>query len=78
MTSIFCRSCAAPLNKVFCDLGLSPISNSFIKVEDKNKEEVFYPLKVLVCDKCWLVQLDECPKSELHFHNDYVYFSSFS
>jgi SAM-dependent methyltransferase len=78
MTSISCRSCAAPLNQVFCDLGLSPISNSFIKVENKNKEETFYPLKVLVCDQCWLVQLDDCPKSELHFHDDYVYFSSFS
>lgn len=73
-----CRSCKAPLKYVFCDLGLSPISNAFIKSENCNKEEIFHPLKALVCDQCWLVQLDDCPKSEVHFHDDYVYFSSYS
>jgi len=73
-----CNACGATLHHVFCDLGLSPISNAFIKLEEQNKGEMFYPLRALVCEQCWLVQLDSCQKSEAHFHDDYVYFSSFS
>jgi SAM-dependent methyltransferase len=61
-----------------CDLGLSPISNAFIKLEDAGKGEMFYPLKACVCEQCWLVQLESSPDSAAHFHEDYVYFSSFS
>lgn len=39
---------------------------------------MFYPLKAMVCDACWLVQLDSSPSSDVHFHDDYAYFSSFS
>jgi len=73
-----CRSCNAPLETIFCDLGLSPISNAFIKLQDTDNPEVFYPLKACVCKECWLVQLESSPDSSAHFHEDYVYFSSFS
>ncbi len=73
-----CQSCDAPLETVVCDLGLSPVSNAFIKLQDSEKPEVFYPLKACVCVKCWLVQLESSPESSVHFHEDYVYFSSFS
>jgi len=78
MNSFFCQSCGAPLEHTFCDLGLSPISNAFIRQEDEAKGEMFYPLCAKVCSRCWLVQLSDSPKSEAHFHGDYVYFSSFS
>tara|TARA_R110002020_G_scaffold37886_23_gene114420 strand:+ start:410 stop:1627 length:1218 start_codon:yes stop_codon:yes gene_type:complete len=71
-------SCGSPLSRVVCDLGLSPISNAFIKPEDTAKGEMFYPLKACVCESCWLVQLESSPDSGAHFHEDYVYFSSFS
>jgi SAM-dependent methyltransferase len=73
-----CRACGASLQHIFADLGLSPVSNAFIKPEDAHKGEMFYPLRARVCDQCWLVQLDDSPKSDEHFHDDYVYFSSFS
>lgn len=73
-----CRACGAQLNHTFVDLGLSPVSNAFVKTEDAVRGEMFYPLHALVCDKCWLVQLSEVSRADLHFHDDYVYFSSFS
>ena len=73
-----CRFCQTPLTHVFIDLGNSPPSNSFLKNEDLNEPEVFFPLKVYTCDKCFLVQVDEYKKSEAIFNNEYVYFSSYS
>lgn len=73
-----CRACNTPLQHTFADLGLSPISNAFVKAEDASRGEMFYPLHALVCHHCWLVQLQDVARAEAHFHDDYVYFSSFS
>ena len=73
-----CRSCGAPLSLEFADLGMSPVSNAFVKMDDAARGEVFYPLRVSVCEQCWLVQLDDVTRADLHFNEDYVYFSSFS
>ncbi len=73
-----CRFCKAPLTNVFIDLYNSPASNSFLIAEQLNEPETFYPLKVFICDKCFLVQVDEYKKSDAIFSSDYVYFSSFS
>ena len=54
-----CRFCNNNLEYVFIDLGKSPLANSYIKNEDLNKMEPFYPLRAFVCSKCFLVQLDE-------------------
>jgi SAM-dependent methyltransferase len=78
MNAMECRSCGAPLTLTVCDLGLSPISNAFIRAEDLGSGEMFYPLEALVCERCWLVQLGTELPSSAHFHDDYVYFSSFS
>jgi hypothetical protein len=56
----------------------SPASNSFLTKVQLNEPEVFYPLKVFVCDKCFLVQVDEYKKSDAIFDGEYVYFSSYS
>ncbi len=73
-----CRFCQTPLQHVFIDLFNSPASNSFLKKEELNEPEVFFPLKVYTCHHCFLVQVDEYKKSDAIFDNSYVYFSSYS
>lgn len=73
-----CRFCKAELTDVFIDLINSPASNSFLTREELNEPEVFFPLKVYTCNKCFLVQIDEYKKSDAIFDDKYVYFSSFS
>lgn len=72
-----CRFCQAPLTETFVNLGSSPLANSLIKPEQINSMEPFFPLRVYVCEKCFLVQLEEFEPPENIF-SDYVYFSSFS
>ncbi len=73
-----CRFCKTPLTHVFIDLVNSPASNSFLQEKQLNEPELFYPLKVYTCHKCFLVQIDEYKRSETIFTDDYVYFSSYS
>jgi hypothetical protein len=73
-----CRFCKSDLTNTFIDLGNSPASNSFLNKEELNEPEIFFPLKVYTCVKCFLVQVDEYKKSDAIFSNDYVYFSSYS
>jgi len=72
-----CRFCGAPLAHTFANLGMSPIANNFLSEEDLGKTEPFYPLHALVCDRCFLVQLEEFETPEAIF-SDYAYFSSYS
>jgi 2-polyprenyl-3-methyl-5-hydroxy-6-metoxy-1,4-benzoquinol methylase len=74
-----CRFCQQPLQHTFVNLGGSPISNDFLKLEQINKSEKFYPLHTYVCDRCFLVQLPEVESREHIFGDgDYAYFSSYS
>ena len=73
-----CRFCGTVLTHKFIDLVNAPPSNSFLTKDQLNEPEVFYPLKLYVCDKCFLVQIDEYKKSDGIFNQDYAYFSSFS
>ncbi len=72
-----CRFCASPLEAVFADLGMSPLANSYLDREHVNRMEPFYPLRALVCSKCFLVQLEEFETPQAIF-SDYAYFSSYS
>jgi len=72
-----CRFCNKELKYSFCDLGKSPLSNSYLKESDLKKKENFYPLHAYVCDGCYLVQLEEFETPEQIF-SDYAYFSSYS
>ena len=72
-----CRFCAAPLRQTFADLGMTPLSNSFIAPARAAAMEPFYPLHAYACDDCRLVQLEAFETPEKIF-SDYVYFSSFS
>jgi len=73
-----CRYCSNPLNFVFIDMVNSPPSNSFLTAEQLNEVEPYFPLKVFVCEKCFLVQIDEYKHHDEIFSQDYAYFSSFS
>ena len=73
-----CRFCGTPLSQIFVDLGLSPLCQTQIKPEQLNHSEMFYPLRVFVCDKCFLVQLDEYVSPDVIFSEEYPYFSSYS
>ena len=73
-----CRHCASDLQITFVDLGSSPPSNSYLTKKTINKPEKWYPLKVMVCDNCWLVQTEDFVGVGEMFSKDYAYFSSFS
>jgi SAM-dependent methyltransferase len=73
-----CRHCAAELIRPLIDLGAAPPSNAYLTEADLRAPEKTYPLMVMVCEQCWLVQtLDFAEAGEL-FGADYAYFSSFS
>lgn len=73
-----CRHCNHELSHSFLDLGSSPPSNAYLSTETLNKPEKWFPLKVMVCDKCWLVQTEDFADAHELFDADYAYFSSFS
>lgn len=72
-----CRQCSTPLRQSFCDLGMTPLANSYLTGADLNRCEMFYPLHAYVCLNCFLVQLAEFESPEAIF-GDYLYFSSYS
>src|SRR5215510_2589877 len=72
-----CRICGRPLATTFVDLGMSPLCESFRTADEVNAMEPYYPLHALVCDGCFLVQLQEYVKPE-HIFTEYAYFSSYS
>jgi SAM-dependent methyltransferase len=73
-----CRHCNHTLNHVFIDLGNSPPSNAYLTKAELNEAEHYFPLKIFVCEKCFLVQVDEYKKATEIFDGDYAYFSSVS
>ena len=73
-----CRHCAAPLTRPVIDLGTAPPSNAYLRREQLDQPERWYPLRVLVCDRCWLVQTQDFAQADQLFDADYAYFSSFS
>jgi 2-polyprenyl-3-methyl-5-hydroxy-6-metoxy-1,4-benzoquinol methylase len=73
-----CRHCRTPLNHTFIDLGFAPPSNAYLTVEQLTQPELYFPLKVMVCELCWLVQTEDYAQAEQLFSDDYAYFSSTS
>ena len=72
-----CRFCKSELRHTFVDLGMSPLCESYLRLEQLNQMECFYPLHVFVCEKCFLVQLEEFVSPDSIF-TEYAYFSSYS
>jgi SAM-dependent methyltransferase len=73
-----CRHCAAELSLPFLDLGTAPPSNAYLTCAELRRAESFYPLRLLVCTVCWLVQTEDYAGREALFTDDYAYFSSVS
>ena len=73
-----CRHCGNEIKLVMADLGTAPPSNAYVSSEKQAHYELWYPLKVVVCDQCWLVQTQDFTRADELFTEDYAYFSSFS
>ena len=73
-----CRHCQADLRLSFIDLGSAPPSNAYLTVAQLDEPEKWYPLRVLTCTECWLVQTRDYAHFDELFSNDYAYFSSYS
>jgi SAM-dependent methyltransferase len=72
-----CRFCGEHLGDTVVDLGMSPLCESYVPMDQLNAMEAFYPLHVHVCRHCWLVQLEQYVSVEQIF-SEYAYFSSFA
>src|SRR2546428_4039952 len=72
-----CLFCSEPLRQTFVDLGMSPLCESYLTAEQVNQVEPFYPLHVWICERCFLVQVEEYVRPEGIF-TEYAYFSSYS
>ncbi len=72
-----CRFCGTRLRHEFADLGMSPLCETYLTGDEVNQMEAFYPLKVFVCERCFLVQLQEYVSAGEIF-SEYAYFSSYS
>ncbi|WP_223529778.1 class I SAM-dependent methyltransferase [Pseudomonas sp. GL-R-19] len=73
-----CRGCATALTLPLIDLGTSPPSNAYVRVDQLEQAEQWVPLKVAVCQQCWLVQTEDYTSADSLFDAEYAYFSSFS
>ena len=73
-----CRFCGTALKHSVVDLGNSPLCENFLTREQLKEAEPFYPLHCVVCEKCFLVQVEEYVSGEAIFGGEYAYFSSFS
>ncbi|HSV84359.1 MAG TPA: class I SAM-dependent methyltransferase [Ramlibacter sp.] len=73
-----CRHCSTHLHRVFLDLGSAPPSNRYLASADLARPEAWYPLKLFVCEQCWLVQTEDYNAANELFDEEYAYFSSTS
>lgn len=73
-----CRHCNTKLELVFVDLGSAPPSNAYLTSEKLQGPEKWYPLRVMVCQKCWLVQTEDFAQADELFDAEYAYFSGYS
>lgn len=73
-----CRHCHTELSLSLIDLGAAPPSNAYLTLHRLSTPEKHYPLRVLVCSECWLVQTEDYANADELFSADYAYFSSFS
>ncbi len=73
-----CRHCGCNLNLSLVDLGSAPPSNAYLTEQNLMRPEKWYPLRVLVCESCWLVQTEDFTHVSELFDSEYAYFSAFS
>jgi SAM-dependent methyltransferase len=75
---MMCRHCGSELKLTLVDLGSAPPSNAYLTEQTLRVPEKWFPLRVLVCENCWLAQTEDFARAEELFHSDYAYFSAYS
>lgn len=73
-----CRHCKENLKHDFLDLGSAPPSNAYLEKNQLTETELYFPLRVKVCESCWLVQTEDYTDADKLFDSEYAYFSSTS
>jgi hypothetical protein len=73
-----CRHCNRPVSLQLVDLGTAPPSNAYLPQDRLHAPEAWFPLKVLVCEGCWLAQTEDVADASLYFDSGYAYFSGYS
>ncbi len=73
-----CRHCNDEVTVSFVDLATAPPSNAYLSNVELKRAEKYFPLRILVCTNCWLVQTEDYADATDLFSSDYAYFSSFS
>lgn len=73
-----CRHCDSEISKTMADLRFAPPSNAYLTEADLHKPEIWFPLRIMVCEQCWLVQTEDYSAANGLFTQDYAYFSSTS
>lgn len=73
-----CRHCGAELKLPMVDLGSAPPSNAYLTEQRLHAPEKWFPLRVLVCEHCWLAQTEDFAQADELFDSEYAYFSGFS
>ena len=73
-----CRHCSTEITLPLIDLGSAPPSNAYLTEDGLHAPEKWYPLRVLVCEQCWLVQTEDFAQADELFDKEYAYFSGFS
>jgi hypothetical protein len=73
-----CRHCGSPVDLQLIDLGTAPPSNAYLSGERLHAPEAWFPLRVLVCETCWLAQTEDVADASLYFDAEYAYFSGYS
>ena len=75
---MICKNCKSKLSFNLADMGFSPYANSYLTKDNLNEIENYYPLRVFVCKKCFLVQTQDFANPGKIFSNNYSYYSSTS
>ena len=78
ISNVKCRHCGSDVSHVLVDLGVAPPSNAYLTKLALKRPEKFFPLRVMVCESCWLVQAEAYSRAAELFNEEYAYFSSFS
>ncbi len=73
-----CRHCGSELKLPLVDLGSAPPSNAYLTAQTLHSPEKWFPLRVLVCEHCWLAQTEDFAQANELFDAEYAYFSGFS
>lgn len=73
-----CRHCGTELKLPMVDLGSAPPSNAYLTEQTLHAPEKWFPLRVLVCEHCWLAQTEDFAQADELFDSEYAYFSGFS